>query len=71
MGINVLEVRPAGYAHLLKWLELTAMPNWHIPSVSAMGTHHSKVQDGSIAEVFRAQYRPGDKAGDHLECIEI
>jgi Fic family protein len=67
MEINVLEVRPAGYAHLLKRLELTSMPNWHISSVSAMGTHHSKVQDGSIEEVFRAQYWPGDKVGDHLE----
>lgn len=69
MQINALEVRPAGYTHLLKRLELTAIPNWHISSVSVMGTHHSKVQiqDGSIKEVFRAQYWPGDTVGDHLE----
>lgn len=67
MEINVLKVRPAGYAHLLEKLELTGMPNWHISSVSATGTHHSKVQDGSIKEVFRAQYWPGDKIGNHLE----
>lgn len=67
MKINVLEVRPAGYAHLLEKLELAGMPNWHTSSVSATGTHHAKVQNGSIDDVFRAQYWPGDKIGDHLE----
>ncbi|MEA3360865.1 MAG: Fic family protein [Thermodesulfobacteriota bacterium] len=67
MEINVLEVRPAGYAHLLEKFELTAMPNWHISSVSATGSHRSKVQSGTIEEVYPAKYWPGDKIGDHLE----
>jgi len=67
MKINVLELRPAGYAYLLEKLEITGMPNWHISSVSTTGTHYSKIQDASIAEIFRTQYWPGNKVGDHLE----
>ncbi|GMT43298.1 MAG: cell division protein Fic [bacterium] len=67
MEINVFEFRPAGYAYLLKKLDFAGMPNWHTSSVSTTGTHYSKIQDGFIDEVFRAQYWPGEKIGDHLE----
>jgi len=67
MEINVLGDRFAGYAHLLDRLELTAMHNWHISSVSATGSLRSKVQGRTIEEVYPAKYWPGDKIGDHLE----
>ena len=67
MEINVFEFRPAGYAYLLKKLDFAGMPNWHTSSVSTTGTHYSKIQNGFIDEVFRAQYWPGEKIGDHLE----
>jgi len=67
MEINVFEFRPAGYAYLLEKLKLAGMPNWHTSSVSTTGTHYSKIQDDFIDEVFRTQYWPGDKVGDHLE----
>ncbi len=67
METSVFEFRPAGYAYILKKLELSSMPNWHTSSVSTTGTHYSKIQDGSTEEVFRSQYWPGDKVSDHLE----
>ncbi|MBU0993976.1 MAG: Fic family protein [Proteobacteria bacterium] len=67
MGINVLKARPAGYAYLLAMYGLTAMPNWHISSVSGTGTHRSNIKDGTIVEVYPARYWPGDTVGDHLE----
>ena len=67
MEINVFDFRPAGYAYLLKTFELAGMPNWHTSSVSTTGTHHCKIQDGLVDEVFRTQYWPGGKVGDHLE----
>jgi hypothetical protein len=38
METNVFEFRPAGYAYILKKLELSGMPNWHTSSVSTTGT---------------------------------
>lgn len=67
MEINVSTVRLAGYAYLLKKLQLTTIPNWHISSVSINNTHHSKARDSSIEEIYPAKYWPGDKIGDHLE----
>ena len=67
MEINVLELRPAGYAYLLENLELTGMPHWHTSFVSSTGTHRSKVQDGAIEDIYPARYWPGDTIGDHLE----
>jgi Fic family protein len=67
MEINVSDFRLAGYAYLLEKLTLTGMPNWHRSSVSPTGTHFSKIQDGVVEEVFRTQYWPGDKVGNHLE----
>ncbi len=67
MAINIFDFRPAGYTYLLEKFALAGMPNWHRSSVSAAGTHHSKIQDGFIDEVFRVQYWPGEKVGDHLE----
>ena len=67
MKINVFDFRPAGYAYLLKKFKLTGMPNWHSSSVSTTGTHYSKIQDGFVEDVFRTQYWPGEKLGDHLE----
>lgn len=67
MEINVFDFRPAGYTFLLETFKLTGMPNWHTSSVSTTGTHRSKIQDGLVDEVFRTQYWPGEKVGDHLE----
>jgi len=67
MEINVFKFRPAGYTCLLERLELAGMPNWHTSSVSTTSTHYSKIQEGCIDEVFRTQYWPGEKIGDHLE----
>lgn len=67
MEVNVFDIRPAGYAYLLEKFALEGMPNWHSSSVSTTGAHYSKVQDGFVEEVFRTQYWPGEKVGDHLE----
>jgi len=67
MEINVLELRPAGYAYLVKKFELAGMPHWHTSFVSSAGTHRSKVQDGAIEDVYPVRYWPGNKVGDHLE----
>lgn len=67
MEINVFDFRPAGYTYLLEKFALAGMPNWHTSSVSTTGTHYSKIQDSFVDEVFRAQYWPGEKVGDHLE----
>ncbi|MBF0408443.1 MAG: Fic family protein [Candidatus Riflebacteria bacterium] len=67
MDIDILEARPAGYAYLLKMFQLSGMPNWHISYVSKLGTHHSRLLNGTIEEIFRIQYWPGEKVGDHLE----
>ncbi len=67
MEINVLDIRPAGYAHLMEKFKLIGMPIWHTSSVLSTGNHHSQVQDGSIDEIYPLKYWPGDKIGDHLE----
>jgi Fic family protein len=67
MGINILELRPAGYAYLLEKLELEGMPHWHTSFVSSAGTYRSKVQDGTIEDIYPVRYWPGDTIGDHLE----
>ena len=67
MKTNVSELRLSGYAYLLKKLNITGLPNWHTSSVSTTEAHYSSIQNGFVNEVFRAQYWPGDKVGDHLE----
>lgn len=67
MDINVIESSPAGYAYLLEMLELTGMPHWHSSYVASSGTHKSKVQNGTVKEIYPKRYWPGEKIGDHLE----
>ena len=67
MEINVFDFRLAGYAYLLEKFALAGMPNWHSSSVSTTRTHYSKIRDGVVEEVFRSQYWPSEKIGDHLE----
>lgn len=67
MGPTSFEHHPAGYAYLLEKLAITGMPNWHASAVSTTGTGVAKIEDGSVHEVFRRQYWPGDRIGDHLE----
>lgn len=67
MERNIFDFRPAGYKYLLEKFKLAGMPNWHMSSVSITGTHYSNIQDSLVDEVFRTQYWPGEKAGDHLE----
>ena len=67
MEIKVLEFRPAGYAYLLKNLELAGMPHWHSSFVSPAGTYRSKVQDDAIEDIYPIRYWPGEKVSDHLE----
>ncbi len=67
MRINVLDLRPAGYAYLLEKLELEGMPHWHTSFVSSAGTHISKVRVGIIEDIYPKRYWPGDTIGHHLE----
>ena len=67
MEINVMKLRPAGYAYLLESLELVGMPHWHTSFVSPAGTHRSKVLAGAIEDIYPVRYWPGDKVGNHLE----
>ena len=67
MKMNVLDIRPAGYSFLLKKLSIEGLPNWHQSSISATSTQHSKIQGGTVDEVFKAQYWPGERVSDHLE----
>jgi Fic family protein len=67
MGISLNDFQPAGYTYLLEKFELTGMPNWHRSSVSNTGTQYSEIQGQYTHEVFRVQYWPGEKVGDHLE----
>ena len=68
MEINVSKARDAGYTHLLKKFELTGIPNWHVSYILTAGGHRLKeVQEDCVKDVFRAEYWPGDKVGDHLE----
>ena len=67
MKIHALDFHPAGYTYLLKKFAITGMPHWHRSSVSTNGTHYSKLQDGVVDEVYKIQYWPGEKTGDHLE----
>jgi Fic family protein len=67
MGMNAFGLRSAGYSYLLEKYEITGMPNWHKSSVSASGNQDSKIQDRYTEQVFRKQYWPGEKVGDHLE----
>ena len=67
MEINVSGSRPAGYTYMLENLGLTGMPHWHTSFVASSGTHKSKVQNGTIEEVYPVRYWPGETVGDHLE----
>jgi hypothetical protein len=67
MEINDFDLRAAGYEYLLKKYALAGMPNWHRSAVATTGTHYSKFHNGFVDEVFRTQYWPGEKVGDHLE----
>ena len=67
MKINVCDDRPAGYLYLLEKFDIEGISHWHRSSVSATNTHYSKVQGGIVHEVFRTQYWPGEKIGDHFE----
>lgn len=58
---------PAGYAFLLDKFGLTAMPHWHVSSVSAGGTRRTKLQDGITHDIYPKRYWPGENPGDHLE----
>ncbi|MGB4407870.1 MAG: Fic family protein [Sphaerochaeta sp.] len=67
MEINVFDNRLVGYAWLQERFAVIGIPNWHRSSVSTTPTHSEKIQDGFVDEVFRTQYWPGEKVGDHLE----
>mgnify|MGYP001612543179 CR=1 FL=1 len=67
MEKNTPKIRLAGYSYLLNKLGLTTMPNWHTSLVSINNTHHSKLQNGNIEEIYPSRYWPGETIGDHLE----
>ena len=68
MKKNVLELRVAGYAHLIKKLNLNVIPHWHTSAVSHTGKHELKIRmGGKIDEVYRLSYWPGETIGNHLE----
>ncbi len=59
--------RLAGYAFLIEQYGLSALPNWHISSVSPTGTLRSTVRYGRVESVYLQSYLPGSGTGDHLE----
>jgi len=67
MKINTFESRLAGYAYLLDRFGLTGMPHWHTSCVSSSGTHRSRVQDGTVHDIYPARYWPEETVGAHLE----
>ncbi|MGE0075846.1 MAG: Fic family protein [Sphaerochaetaceae bacterium] len=52
---------------MLERFAIAGMPLWHRSWVSTSGTHHERIQGDQVDEIFRAQYWPGEKIGDHLE----
>ncbi|MDT8444593.1 MAG: Fic family protein [Desulfuromonadales bacterium] len=67
MTLNTTQNRLAGYAFLIEQYGLSALPNWHMSSVSPTGTLRSTIQDGQVESVYPQSYWPGDGAGNHLE----
>jgi len=67
MEEKIFSLRPAGYRYLQEKLGIVGIPNWHYSSVSGISTHHSKIQEDFIEEIFRKQYWPGEELVDHLE----
>lgn len=61
------DARPTGYAALTERYALTAIPNWHLSSVSMRASAQRVVGDGGVDEVYPKNYWPGDGFGDHLE----
>lgn len=62
-----MELRPTGYAYLLKRFGLKGMPHWHTSIVSSTGAHRSKISNGTTEDIYPIKYWPGEKVGDHLE----
>ncbi len=60
-------VRPAGYAALVKMLDIAAIPHWHESMVASSGGHRIETEGGIVRETFTARYWPGDALADHLE----
>ena len=67
MKINALQIRPAGYAYLLRKFELSTIPHWHLSAVAATGSHRSQIRSGIFEDIYPAKYWPGDTVGAHLE----
>lgn len=67
MKINVSELRPAGYAYLLKKFDLSTMPQQHTSAVTTTNIRRSRVQGDFIEDIYPNKYWPGDNVGDHLE----
>lgn len=67
MEISIPDTKSAGYTYLIKKFAIAGIPHWHRSSISTTSTHVARIQGGSVDEVFRASYWPGDTTGDHLE----
>ena len=67
MKTEIPEVRPAGYAWLLRRFNLTSMPYRHISSVAATGGRRQKARFGHTEDIYPLRYWPGEKVGNHLE----
>jgi Fic family protein len=60
-------LRPAGYAELVRRYRLEVIPNWHRSMIAFRGTHTINTTNGIVEEVYPVKYWPGEELGDHLE----
>ncbi len=61
------DLKPTGYAALIKRYDLQVIPNWHESFVAATGAHRIDSTAECIRETFISRYWPGESLGDHLE----
>ena len=60
-------LKPAGYAELIRRYRLEVILNWHRSMIALSGTHKINTTDGIVEEVYPLKYWPGEGLGDHLE----
>lgn len=60
-------LRPAGYAELIRSYSLEVIPNWHHSMVAYSGTHTIDIVEGIVEEIYPVKYWPGEGMKDHLE----
>ncbi|MDP8228395.1 MAG: Fic family protein [Candidatus Electryoneaceae bacterium] len=67
LSMDNTNLRPVGYAELVRRYRLEVIPNWHRSMIAFSGTHTINTTDGIVEEVYPVKYWPGEELGDHLE----